>query len=71
MLIKLPVQPAILALFNAHLCSSKYPVSSVTSYISATSYVHQLAAVDDPPKAAIIFQLLMAYRKLAPTRDIH
>ena len=71
MLIKLPIQPAILALFIAHLCSLKYPALSITSYVSATSYVHQLAAVDHPPKAAIIFQLLMGYRKLAPTRDIH
>ena len=49
----------------------EYPALSITSYVSATSYVHQLVAVDHPPKAAIIFQLLMGYRKLAPTRGIH
>ncbi|CAH3188004.1 unnamed protein product, partial [Porites evermanni] len=70
MLIKLPIQPAILALFIAHLYSLKYAASSVTSYVSAISYVHQLAAVDDPTKAAIINQLLKGYRKLAPTTDI-
>ena len=70
MLITLPIQPAILALFIAHLYSSKYAASSVTTYVSAISYVHQLAAVNDPTKAAIINQLLKGYRKLAPTRDI-
>ena len=70
MLITLPIQPAILALFIAHLYSSKYTASSVTTYVSAISYVHQLAAVDDPTEAAIINQLLKGYRKLAPTRDI-
>lgn len=57
-------------MFIASLYSSKYAASSVTSYVSAISYVHQLAAVDDPTKAAIINQLLKGYRKLAPTRDI-
>ncbi|CAH3163539.1 unnamed protein product, partial [Porites lobata] len=70
MLITLPIQPAILAFFIAHLYSSKYAASSVTTYVSAISYVHQLAAVDDPTEAAIINQLLKGYRKLAPTRDI-
>ena len=70
MLITLPIQPAILALFIAHLYSSKYAASSVTTYVSAISYVHQLAAVDDPTEAAIINQLLKGYMKLAPTRDI-
>lgn len=32
--------------------------------------VHQLAAVVDPTKAAIIIRLLKGYRRLAPTRDL-
>ena len=68
--INLPLQPAILALFIAHLYSRSYSSSSVTTYISAISYVHKLAGVADPTEAPLIIQILKGYRKLTPVNDI-
>ena len=55
--INLPLQPAILALFIAHLYSRSYSSSSVTTYISAISYVHKLAGVADPTETPLIIQI--------------
>ena len=44
----LPLQPAVLALFVSHLYSLRYASSTVTSYLSAISYAHRLAGVNDP-----------------------
>ena len=55
--INLLLQPAILALFIAHLYCRSYSSSSVTTYISAISYVHKLAGVADPTEAPLITQI--------------
>ena len=68
--VSLPLQPALLALFIAHLYSKKYSSSSVTTYISAISYVHKLAGVTDPTETPVIIQVLKGYRKLAPVSDV-
>ena len=68
--INLPLQPAILALFIAHLYSRSYSSSSVTTYISAISYVHKLAGVADPTETPLIIQILKGYRKLTPVNDV-
>ena len=68
--INLPLQPAILALFIAHLYSRSYSSSSVTTYISAISYVHKLAGVADPTEAPLIIQILKGYRKLTPVNGV-
>ena len=68
--VSLLLQPALLALFIAHLYSKKYS-SSVTTYPSAISYVHKLAGVTDPTETPVIIQVLKGYRKLAPVSDVH
>ena len=70
MAINLPLQPAILALYIAHLYSRSYSSSSVTTYISAISYVHKLAGVADPTETPLIIQILKGYRKLTPVNDV-
>ena len=70
-IISLPVQPAVLAFFISHLFSLHYASSSVTTYVSAISYIHKLVGVGDPTAATIIVQILKGYRKLAPVRDVH
>ena len=47
-----------------------YSSSSVTTYISAISYVHKLAGVADPTEAPLIIQILKRYRKLTPITDV-
>ena len=68
--VTLPIQPAILALFISHLYSLKYASSSVTTYISAISYIHKLAELADPTDSPLIVQFLKGYRKLAPVNDV-
>ena len=67
----LPLQPAVLALFVSHLYSLRYASSTVTSYLSAISYAHRLAGVNDPTETALIRQTLKGYSKLTPAQDVH
>ena len=66
----LPLQPAVLALFVSHLYSLRYASSTVTSYLSAISYAHRLAGVNDPTETALIRQILKGYSKLTPAQDV-
>ena len=68
--VTLPIQPAILALFISHLYSLTYVSSSVTTYISAISYVHKFAELADPTDSPLIVQVLKGYRELAPVNDV-
>ena len=47
----LPVPPTCLRLFISYLTSRKLALSSVTSYLSAISYVHKLRGLYDPTKS--------------------
>ena len=66
----LPLQPAVLALFVSHLYSLRYASSTVTSYLSAISYAHRLAGVNDPTETALIRQILKGYSKLTRAQDV-
>ena len=68
--VTLPIQPALLALFISHLYALNYASSSVTTYVSAISYVLKLAGVADPTESRLILQVLKGYRRLTPVRDV-
>ena len=68
--LSLPLQPAVLALFISHLYSLRYASSTVTSYLSAISYAHKLAGVNDRTETALIRQILKGYSKLTPAHDV-
>ena len=66
----LPLQSAVLALFVSYLYSLRYASSTVTSYLSAISYAHRLAGVNDPTETALITQILKGYSKLTPAHEV-
>ena len=64
--ISLPVLPATLALFVAHLFNSRYASSTVNTYVSAPGYFHRLAGLRDPTKTFYITEML---NPLSPNSD--
>lgn len=60
----LPISPTILPLFVAFLYDRKYAPSTVTNYVSAISYSHELYGFPDPSKAFLIVQMLKGYGKV-------
>ena len=58
--LSLPLSPPQLALFIAYLSAKKFAHSTVTSYLSAISYVHKLKGYQDPTKTFLIHKLLTA-----------
>ena len=65
----LPLTCASLALFVSYLNARKLAPATVTSYLSAISYVHKVAGVHDPTKTFVIQTLLRAINR-SKTADI-
>ena len=65
----LPVSVPTLSLYIAYLVSDNYAPSTVTSYISAISYVHKIRGIADPTNAFIILKVLHSYRSSKPRVD--
>ena len=59
----------MLADFLTHLSNLNYAPSSITSFISAISFVHKLLGVTDPANEFIIKQALKGARRMAGSRD--
>ena len=58
-----PVPVSNLVLFIAYLVSQSYKPSTISSYGSATGYVHKLKAIPDPTSSFLILKLLRACYK--------
>ena len=65
----IPVKPDTLALYIAYLFSMNYAASTITSHVSAISYIHKMNNVDDPTSLFMIQKLLYSSRKRRPTQD--
>ena len=61
--IKLPLSTATITLFISYLRARKLAASTITSYLSAISYVHKMKGLRDPTKAFLIQKLLIAVSK--------
>ena len=61
--IKLPLSTATIALFISYLRARKLAASTITSYLSAISYVHKMKGLRVPTKAFLIQKLLIAVSK--------
>ena len=57
---QLPVSSSQLALFISYLSAKKLAPSTITSYLSAISYVHKIKSYTDPTKYFLIHKLLTA-----------
>ena len=62
----LPVPPKCLPLFISYLTFRKLALSTITSYLSAISYVHKLRGFHDPTKSFLIHKLLTALSRRQP-----
>ena len=60
---ELPVSPATIALFIAHLYHARYAPASVVSILSAIGYVHKLKGFEDPSSVFLIQKMVQGYRK--------
>ena len=67
--VTLPVLPATLALFVAHLFDRRYASSTVNTYVSALGYFHRLAGLQDPTKTFYIIEMLKGYGKIGYKLD--
>ena len=67
--VSLPVLPATLALFVAHLFDRSYASSTVNTYVSALGYFHRLAGLQDPTKTFYIIEMLKGYGKIGYKLD--
>ena len=56
----LPLSSHQLALFISYLSAKKLAPSTITSYLSATSYVHKIKGYIDPTKSFLVHKLLTA-----------
>lgn len=66
----LPVWVNNLALFISYLSARKFASSSISTYVSALSYVRKLAHFPDPTKHFLVQKILAAHSKLYSTPDV-
>ena len=66
----LPVSVNNLALFISYLSWRKFASSTISTYVSALSYVHKLANFPDPTKQFLVQKILAAHSKLYSSPDV-
>ena len=66
----LPVSVNNLALFISYLSSRKFASSTISTYVSALSYVHKLANFPEPTKQFLVQKILAAHSKLNSSPDV-
>ena len=66
---KFPIDTNSLFLFVVHLQSAGYAPATISSYVSALSYLHKIANRPDPAAAFIVKKSLQTVQKLNPTMD--
>ena len=66
----LPVSVNNLALFISYLSAKKFASSTISTYVSALSYVHKLGNFPDPTKNFLVQKLLTAHSKLHFSPDV-
>ena len=65
----LPISPSFLAFFIAYMYDHHYAPSSVSTYVSALGYCHNLSGFSDLTKAFFIIQMLKGYDKVRTCLD--
>lgn len=70
LIIEFPVKQHILVYYVAYLFSKDYAATTISSYLSAISYIHKLNSFGDPCSSFLIQKLLLSTRKLKPSQDV-
>ena len=68
--VTLPIALSDLMLFIAHLHRQGAAPSSISSTLSALSFVHKIKMLDDPTKAYVISKLIAGAKVLTPSSDV-
>ena len=67
---KLPLSVSDIVLFVAYLSAKKLAPSTISTYISALSYVHKIGSFSDPTKAFVVHKIMTAQSRLCSKLDI-
>ena len=67
---QLPLTVSDIVLFVAYLSAKKLAPSSISTYISALSYVHKIGSFSDPTKAFVVQKIMTAQSRLCLKPDI-
>lgn len=67
--IQIPIDSTTLALFIAFLYEKEYASSTVQTYVSAISYYHKVAGLNDPTKTFYVMEMLKGYSKIGRKID--
>lgn len=65
----IPLSPTVLCNFIAKLFSLGYSPSSISSHVSAISYVHKILNLQDPAEAFLVKKILQGCHHSAPSKD--
>ena len=66
----LPILHLQLVLYIASLAKDGYSPATITSYMSALSFLHKLHHLPDPTTSFVVTKMLKGYRKLAPPPSV-
>lgn len=67
---QLPLSVSDIVLFVAYLSAKKLASSTISTYISALSYVHKIGSFSDPTKAFVVQKIMTAQSRLCSKPDI-
>nr|XP_022323326.1 uncharacterized protein LOC111124605 [Crassostrea virginica] len=65
----LPISPSLLSIFIAYLFNSGYSPSSISSHISAISYVHKILGQSDPSDSFLVRKVVQGCHHFGPNKD--
>lgn len=65
----LPLSPAILCNFIAHLFCNGYSPNSISTHVSAVSYVHKILGLSDTTNTFFVRKILQGCHHSAPNKD--
>lgn len=66
---ELPLPPAMLALYVSYLYKCGYASSSITTYLSAISFIHKISNVTDSTSSFLVQKVLLGVKKVKPAID--
>ena len=67
---QLPLSVSDIVLFVAYLSAKKLAPSTISTYISALSYIHKIGSFSDPTKAFVVQKIMTAQSRLCSRPDI-
>ena len=67
---QLPLSVSDIVLFVADLSAKKLAPSTISTYISALSYVHKIGSFSDPTRAFVVQKIMSAQSRLCSKPDI-